>query len=324
MKSKLSRFSVMQVSLNTNLSEWSEEWIKKILDNDQGEELFFDFKDGINSQDPKNNYNIRKAVSSLANTLGGFIIFGIKDKAGVSGWARLSGIADTTNFSKELTNKISGGKVIPHIFFDGPKIIPIQYNNDSYNVLVIKISSSELKPHAIVSDSDGLLQFWMRGNSSAIAATYPYLTKMIEESSELRNLLAALYLDAEYIDSFADKMVIPEADRGESIPVVKINALVNSAQSSQIISKIPTDIVLINLIWQLREKIDIINSFRDMMIERRALPLTNAVQENKKDNNAIASLVPSTKNVTSKIRKHLLGKYAGVREWINVAQSQNT
>lgn len=314
----------MQISPNTNLSEWSEEWIKEILDNDQGEELFFDFKEGINAQDPKHNHNIRKAVSSFANTLGGFIIFGIKDKASASSWARLCGIVNSINFAKELTNKISAGKVIPHIFFDGPKIIPVQHNSNTYNVLVIKIASSELKPHAIVSDSDGLLQFWMRGNSSAIAATYPYLTKMIEESSELRNLLAALYLDAEYIDSFAGKMVIPEADRGKSIPVVKINALVNSAQSSQIISKIPTDIALINLIWQLREKIDVINSFRDMMIARRALPLTNSEQENKKDNDTIASLVPSTKDVTSKIRKHLLDKYAGVREWINVVQSQNT
>jgi len=312
----------MQISPNTNLSEWSEEWFKEILDNDQGEELFFDFKEGINSQDPKHNHNIRKAVTSFANTLGGFIIFGIKDKASVSGWARLSGIADTTNFSKELTNKISGGKVVPHVFFDGPRIISVQYNGSAYNVLVIKIASSELKPHAIISDSDGLLEFWMRGSATAMAATYPYLTKMIEESSDLRNLLAALYLDSEYIDSFSKKMIIPEKDRETAIPVVRINALVNSEQSSQIITKIPTDIPLINLIWQLREQIEVVNSFRDMMIARRPLPLSNGKQENKNDNDQVAALVPKVKEITTKIRKHLLEKYAGVREWINIVQSK--
>lgn len=314
----------MQVTPNTNLSEWTDEWIKNILDNDQGEELFFDFKEGINSSDPKHLHNLRKAVTSFANTLGGFIVFGIKDKIKSSGWNRLCRITDIAGFSKELTNKISGGKVIPHIFFDGPKEISIQYENSTYYVLVIKISSSELKPHAIVSNSDGLLQFWMRGNSTAIAANYSYLTKMIEESSEIRNLLAALYLDAEYIDTFADKMIIAETDRDKSIPIVKINALVNSEQSSQIISKIPTDITLINLIWRLREKIDIINSYRDMMVSRRTLPLTNSKQENKKDNDRVAFLIPSTKETTLEIRKHLLWKYAGIREWINVIQNNKT
>ena len=311
----------MNISQNTNLSEWTVEWIKNILDNDQGEESFFDFKEGINSQDPKHLHNIRKAVTSFANTSGGFIVFGIKDKANASGWNRLSGSPDTVNFSKELTNKISGGKVLPHIFFEGPKIISIPYGTKSYDVVVIKIANSELKPHAVVSDNDGLLEFWMRGNSSAIAATYPYLTKMIEESSELRNLLAALFLDSEYVDSFVQKMVIPEADRETAIPVVRINALVNSEQSSQIISKIPTDIELIKLIWQLREQIEVVNSFRDMMIARRPLPLSNGKQENKNDNDQIANAVPKIKEVTEKLRKHLLEKYAGVREWISVVQS---
>lgn len=312
----------MQITQNTQLMEWSEEWIREILDKDLGEELLFDFKEGINSQDPKHTHNLRKAVSSFANTLGGFIVFGIKDKANANGWNRLCGVSDSNNFSKELTNKISGGKVIPHVFFEGPRLISLQHNNNSYQVLVIKISSSELKPHAVVSDGDGLLQFWMRGNSTAVAATYPYLTKMIEESSELRNLLAALYLDAEYVDSFANRMVIQEKDRETAIPVVRINALVNSEQSSQIISKIPTDIPLINLIWQLREQIEVINSFRDMMIARRPLPLSNGKQENKADNDQIASLVPKVKETTEKIRKHLLEQYAGVREWINVVQSK--
>lgn len=311
----------MKISPNTSLSEWSEEWIKNILDNDQGEELFFDFKEGLNSQDPKHLYNLRKAVTSFANTFGGFIIFGIIDKSKGTGWDRLCGVSDTVNFSKELTNKISGGKVIPHIFFDGPKIIPVNYKGNKLNVLVIKIESSELKPHAVLSDSDGLLQFWMRGNSTAIASTYPFLTKMIEESSELRNLLAALYLDMDYVDHIGSKMLIPDWDRTQKVPVVKIRALVNSEQSSQIISKIPTDIPLIKLIWQLREIIDVINSYRDMMFERHATSLSNAEKLNRSGNDQIAELIPKAKEITLKIKKHLVEKYVGVRDWINVVQS---
>lgn len=311
----------MQITQNTKLSEWSDEWIRKILDTDLGEELLYDFKEGINSKDPKHLANIRKAVSSFANTFGGFLIFGIKDKSKATGWDRLCGITDTAIFAKELTNKISGGNVIPNIFFEGPKIIVVDNNCKKYDVAVIKIESSESKPHGVVSSGkDGLLEFWMRGNSSAVAATYPYLTKMIEESSELRNWLAALYLDSEYVDAFANKMIIPETERGMSIPVSRINAFINSDQSSQFISKIPTDIPLIQLIWALREKVDVINSFRDMMVQMRPLPLDNASEMNKKDNDSIASLVPEIKKITGDIRKHLIEKYAGVRDWINVIQ----
>lgn len=314
--------NMLQISPSTELSEWSEEWIQEILNNDEGEGLFFEFKNEINSKDPKSAYNLRKAFTSFANTLGGFIIFGIKDKSSASGWERLSGIQDVDNFAKELTNKLSAGKVVPHIFFEGPHIVEVKYSNKTYKVLIIKVNSSELKPHAIVSDSDGLLQFWMRGNSTAIAASYPYLTKLIEDSSGLRNMLAALFLDTEYVDSFADDMTVPLAARETTIPVVKINALINSEQSTSIIAKIPTDIELIKLIWELRKAIDMVNSYRDMLIQRRVLPLVNANQENKKDNDRIASITPRIKELDKKIRDHLIEKYAGIRDWVNVVQSK--
>jgi hypothetical protein len=314
----------MQISGGTLLSEWSEEWIRDILNNDRGEELLFDFKEGISSSDPKHTYNLRKAIASFANTYGGFLIFGIKDKAKASGRNRLCGISNTANFSKELTNKISGGKIVPHIFFEGPKIITFNYDANIYNIPIIKIASSELKPHALISDKDGLLEFWMRGASTAIAATYPYLTTMIEEAAQLKNWLAALYLDTEYIDQFATKMVVAEKDRGTQIPVVKISALINSEQSSQIISKIPTDIQLIGLIWRLRESIDLVNTFRDMMIARRTLPTTNAKEQNERDNDYIAANVSTLKELTEKVREHLKEKYAGVREWMTVVQQQNS
>jgi hypothetical protein len=309
----------MNVTPNTNLSEWCVEWINEILNRDEEESMHLEFKADINSKDPKHLYNIQKAVSSFANTFGGFIVFGIKDKASASGWERLCGVQNTTGFAKELTNKLFNGKLIPHIFYEGPNIIQIHCNNTERSVAIIKISSSELKPHAIVSES-GLLEFWMRGNSTATAIPYPHLTSLIAESSELRNLLAALYLDTEYVDSFADKMCIPVYSRETSIPIVRINALVNSEQSSQLISKIPTDIALIRLIWQLRELIDSINCYRDMMIARLAVPITNAKQQNKRDNDAIESNIPSLKAITSKIRSHLLEKYVGVRDWRNVVQ----
>jgi predicted HTH transcriptional regulator len=306
----------MQLTPATKLSEWTHDWIKEILDSDRAEDAFLEFKAELNNKDPKSSYNIRKSLTSFANTLGGFVVFGIKDKQAATGWDRLCGLGDTSEFAKQLTNKLSGGKVIPSITFEGPAFFELEHSKKKFSVGVIKVNIGELRPYAIVSDQDGLLHFWARGNQTAIAMTYPSLTKTVEESSQLRNWLAALYLDTEYIDSFADRMLIDEASRETNIPVVKINAIINSDQSSQIISLVPNDVQLVKLIWHLREQIDLVNSFRDMMIQRRSLPLSNSGSQNKADNDRIASIVPIIKSVTQELRSHLVAKYPKIREWL--------
>lgn len=312
----------MQISPNTNLSEWSETWIKEILDNDEGEGLFFDFKEGIDSKKPDHDKSLRRTAASFANTFGGFIIFGIKDKNAASSWDRLCGVKNTQEFAKRFTDKLSGGKVIPSIFFEGPKIIEVNKDGEILIVLVVKIPTSELKPFAIQADS-GLLEFWIRGNTTAVPATYPHIVSLIEESGALRNLLAALYLDTRYIDVFSDKMKIPENKRETDIPVLKISGLINSEQSVQIAAKIPTDLVLIQLIWGLRQGVEVINSFREMMINRQHMPLTNSRHLNKRDNSKIDAVIPEVQSLTKQIRAHLTKKYPGIREWLSVTQASS-
>lgn len=310
----------MQITPQTTLEEWTAESILTILDRDEGEGYFHDFKAVLNSPDPKHNRNIRKAAASFANSAGGFVVFGVKDKAEASGRARLLAIGEVSEFAKQLTNKLSGNEVVPPITFDNPRVIPVEHQGVSKNVVVVRVPESQLKPHGI-SESGGPLEFWMRGNATAVVAPYASILKMVQESSDTRNWLAALYLDADYVDNFADQMVVPEADRQASAPVVRINALVNSEQSSQVIARIPTDVELIRLIWGLRSKIDMVNSYRDMMIALQATSLINATTTREQYNARIAGLVVEIKQQTIQIRTHLAGKYAGIREWLSVVNA---
>jgi len=305
----------LNITPATSLAEWSVEWIKQILDQDLTEGYMHDFEKEISSKDQA----LSSAVTSFANTMGGFIVFGIIDSRSASGWDRLHGVSDRKEFSKKISDCLANGKVVPTIFFADPLFLEVPYKGKKYDVAIVKIESSEFKPHAVIGN-DGLMRFWMRNNQTATAMTYPTLVKTIEESAQLRNWLAALYLDTEYIEVFAHKMLIPQDKREISIPVVTIQSIINSDQSSQLISIIPNDIKLVQLIWSLREKIDLINSFRDMMIQRRALPLTNAGSENKVDNDCIAGIVPDIKTSTNAIRNHLASKYPRIREWLNIAQ----
>ncbi len=221
---------MQQINQETKLSDWNSRLISDLLDANEGEGLFYDFKASL-----QDNKQIRKAAISFANYLGGFLVFGIKDKKDASGWERLIGI-DNNEFAKELTNKLSGGKIVPNLIVSDPKKIQITHKTKAYTIMVVHIEESTLKPHAILSDKDGLLEFWTRGNSTAVATSYPQLTKSMEEARDTRNWLAALYLDTEYVDSFAQKMVIEESAQGSAIPVHRINALINSEASSSAIS----------------------------------------------------------------------------------------
>lgn len=81
---------------------------------------------------------------------------------------------------------------------------------------------------------------------------------------------------------------------------------------------VPNDIELVQLAWSLREKIDLVNSSRDMMIQRRFLPLSNAQDENKANNDQIAAIVPDIKICTNAIRDHLAKGYPRIRERLSV------
>lgn len=308
----------MQITPDTQLAEWSEEWIKTILDNDLEEDLIIEFKEGVNSKDPKHASNLRKSITSFANTSGGFVLFGIKDKKSGKGWERLCGV-DIQNFSKELTDKISGTSVVPHILVDNPKIINVVKDDKTYNVAVIKIGASRSKPHAVVDESSGLLNFWIRGNSSAIPITYSVLTKMIDESSELRNILATIILDVNYCGYFAQtQMVVPEEKRSNTVSPSKINSLLGGDQAVQIISKIPTDLTLVDLIYNFRNLCQAINTFHDLLISRSNIPLSNAPKQNKLDNDQIAKLVPSLIETAQKIQNHIFENYSETIDWANV------
>lgn len=309
----------MQITPQTSLEDWNAEAILTLLDRDEGEGYFHDFKTALNAPDPSHNRNIRKAAASFANTSGGFLVFGVKDKAQAAGRERFIGISDVSEFAKQLTNKLSGNEVVPPVAFEGPRVIPIEHSGSPRNVVVVRVPESQLKPHGI-SESGGPLEFWMRGNSTAVVAPYASIMKMVQESSDTRNWLAALYLDADYIDTFADQMVIAEAEREVSIPVVRITALINSDQSSQVIARIPTDVELIRLIWAVRGQIDMVNSFRDMMIALQATALSNAGSSCKDYNTRVAERVIRIKQLTKQIRTHLAAKYSGIREWLSVVR----
>src|SRR5215813_6369699 len=69
--------------LPSRLEDWKYETIEYLVKNYEFEPGTFDYKDVLNPSGPnQNNYlaSIRQTACSMANTGGGFILFGVKDR----------------------------------------------------------------------------------------------------------------------------------------------------------------------------------------------------------------------------------------------------
>lgn len=159
------------INQHTPLSDFNKELILEILANDMPEDLFIEFKSVF---DPTHcmleakviadyKYDVRCSISSLANSLGGFIIFGIADNRHSHKHDRLNGIkthiADT-ELGHELSKiYLSPNVCEPRINIEGPNLIDI----DGTKVAIFKITAFSANPHAVKSDPRRSLEFWHRG-----------------------------------------------------------------------------------------------------------------------------------------------------------------
>jgi len=103
-----------------------------LLDNDNGESFFFEFK-----EDGVRNEQLHKEISAFANTYGGYILLGITDKKNVSGCAK---------WTEERIHNVIYNNITPTPDFDVR-----QFQIDGNTVFVIKIEEGSMPPY-ITSD----------------------------------------------------------------------------------------------------------------------------------------------------------------------------
>jgi predicted HTH transcriptional regulator len=108
-------------------AEWTCETIRDLVLRQDYEPHWFDFKEVIRPTSDANNYNarIRRSVCAMANCEGGYLIFGVKDRAVLAGTPsdRIVGIPVTTDAPREIAAKL--GQLRPAVAFRAsPKALP--------------------------------------------------------------------------------------------------------------------------------------------------------------------------------------------------------
>ncbi len=148
-----------------------EDFIKAGLDENYTVELKTYHK--ANADNDK--HKIRKAVSSLANLQGGFLLVGIKDKKDSRNQTsideRIVGVDLKEEPQKWVDDICSQSTIFPR-----PSYHTALLNmNEDKNILIIKVLPYAIGPVAIKQKSSDMFEFWSRGNGSDVAMDYVML-----------------------------------------------------------------------------------------------------------------------------------------------------
>jgi len=141
----------------------TEKVLLDLIDNKVPESRTIDYKQMLKLQTSKEKKDFLNDISAFANTLGGHIVYGIKEQNGVP--MELCGIdiEDQDKERQRLDNLIRDG-IDPRIY--GIQIQPVELNKNKY-AIVIKVPSSFNPPHMVIID--GHRKFYARNSSG----TYP-------------------------------------------------------------------------------------------------------------------------------------------------------
>lgn len=141
----------------------TEKHLRDLIDNKVPEGKTIDYKQMLKLHTPSEKKAFLNDISAFANTLGGYIVYGMKEQKGIP--VELCGI-DIENQDKErqrLDNLVRDG-IEPRIY--GIQIQPVVLSKNKY-AIVIKVPDSFNPPHMVIID--GHRKFYARNSSG----TYP-------------------------------------------------------------------------------------------------------------------------------------------------------
>lgn len=173
--------------LPLHLESWTFDTVVNLIKKYEFEPGTFDYKDVLNAtSSEKSNHtaSIRRTACSMANTNGGFILFGVKDRRVTTAVPedRITGIPIGGDLRRDFGHKIE--PIQPEIYFEAvPQVLPLP-TNPSKGIFVVYIPQSQRRPHMV----EGI--YYRRGDGgTAIHMThYEVREQMINTEDRLKKV----------------------------------------------------------------------------------------------------------------------------------------
>ena len=154
--------------LPEKLELWTIDTVINLVKKHEFEPGTFDYKSALNPTGPDKNQeelkdSIRRTVCSMANTNGGFILFGVRDRKPNTATPedRLIGILVHGELLKQFGDKIA--TIQPEVYFEHVPHHLYLPNDASKGIFVIHIPRSQKRPHMV--STSGV--YYRRGENGA-------------------------------------------------------------------------------------------------------------------------------------------------------------
>lgn len=223
----------MSLDIPDTVEGWTLDVVKELLRDNAQEGLLFDFKAAI---ERSNAESIVRTTAAFANTIGGFIVFGIQDRNAESDPdKRLGGIAPSSENIKRFNDQIKD-KVIPVPYYT-PKMPSISLPND--NVLeVIHVQRTQKGVCAVPHRSDkDAFKFYKRTESGSDEPMSPeeirYRFQDVETARKKLRLLQVQLQQAK--QRFARFQKLRDASGARSITTLDEAGLTNTIADTYVI-----------------------------------------------------------------------------------------
>ncbi len=180
--------------LDRPLDSWDFDFVVELVEKFEFEPGIFDFKDamvGTGDQAYKDRLNasVAKAACGMANALGGFLIFGVKDRKhsdGLTAAARCTGIPKRGDLRKELSDRF--GRIEPDIHFETTNCIGIPEEDDRC-LFAAHIPRSPRRPHM----ADFVFYVRGAGGTSEPMTVYQVRDQVLETSGRFSRAASLLH-----------------------------------------------------------------------------------------------------------------------------------
>jgi hypothetical protein len=242
------------------LSDWSYDSIRELVNKGYLETDRFDFKLEIKSREPDHHKRIARTACAFANTMGGFVIFGVRDM-GMDNRAHIEGIELSDDLAKQFGDKINSINPTPYFDFSNP---PIRIPSSDRVLFVAEIPQSPDRPHMCENT------FFYRTNNGNEIMSYEQVREAFQRYDERRSKLNLLYLELLYNRKIAERLSAsansPRTNTEYLSSYFDLTAM--SDLLPEVYSVIWTDKSLVRDLFEVRMKVADVNS-RIAMLDRK-------------------------------------------------------
>lgn len=239
------------------LEDWSHDTVAALAGIGQCESDRHDFKFNLPDTD-----NLTKLCCAFANSHGGFVVVGVKDR---SGRFLVEGIDPDGEIAKKFSDKLHAG---PSVQFSGPRHIEVP--GTSKVLYLFYVPRSPLRPHIPIAPDKRV--FWKRTPGGCEPMTYEEIQEQFlryeERREKVKLLFIELLLNRENLQGMS-------AIQEGKYSLITLDSGVLDRLLVDTYSVVQQEARLVQILLTMRTNIRVINAKTQIFFSQMAMPLSN-------------------------------------------------